>query len=83
MLEYAACTLLGFVMIGCLLYVMMSPEAEEAPKPKWRLATRSNREAARYSPPIVSVATSLVETHVTGKERDSRSSAGYGALRVH
>jgi hypothetical protein len=34
MLEYAACTLLGFVMIGCLLYVTMSPEAEDAPKPK-------------------------------------------------
>jgi hypothetical protein len=34
MLEYAAYTLLGFVMIGCLLYVTMSPEAEDAPNPK-------------------------------------------------
>jgi hypothetical protein len=34
MLEYAAYMLLGFVMIGCLLYVTMSPEAEDAPNPK-------------------------------------------------
>jgi hypothetical protein len=34
MLAYAAYTLIGFVMIGCLLYVTMSPEAEDAPNPK-------------------------------------------------
>jgi hypothetical protein len=33
MLEYVAYTLLGVVTIGCLLYVTMSPEAEDAPKP--------------------------------------------------
>ncbi len=32
MLEYVLCALLGFVMIGCLLYVSLSPEAEDAPK---------------------------------------------------
>jgi hypothetical protein len=32
MLEYVLCTLLGFVMIGCFLYVSLSPEAEDAPK---------------------------------------------------
>jgi hypothetical protein len=34
MLEYVAFTLLGVVMIGCLLYVTMSPEAEEPPRAK-------------------------------------------------
>jgi hypothetical protein len=32
MLEYLAYALLGVVMIGCLLYVTMSPEAEDPPK---------------------------------------------------
>jgi hypothetical protein len=32
MLEYVLCALLGFVMIGGLLYVSLSPEAEDAPK---------------------------------------------------
>jgi hypothetical protein len=32
MLEYVAYALLGLVMIGCLLYVTMSPEAEEPPR---------------------------------------------------
>ncbi len=32
MLEYVLCALLGFVMIGCFLYVSLSPEAEDAPK---------------------------------------------------
>jgi hypothetical protein len=32
MLEYVLCALLGFVMIGGLLYVSFSPEAEDAPK---------------------------------------------------
>jgi hypothetical protein len=34
MLEYVAYALLGLVMIGGLLYVTMSPETEEPPKPK-------------------------------------------------
>lgn len=34
MLEYIAFVLLGLVMIGCLLYVTMSPEAEEPPSAK-------------------------------------------------
>ena len=33
MLEYVAYTLVGVVTICCLLYVTMSPEAEDAPKP--------------------------------------------------
>jgi hypothetical protein len=33
MLEYVAYALLGVVTVGCLLYVTMSPEAEDAPKP--------------------------------------------------
>ena len=33
MLEYVAYALLGVATIGCLLYVTMSPEAEETPKP--------------------------------------------------
>jgi hypothetical protein len=34
MLEYVAYALLGLVMIGGLLYVTMSPEAEDPPNPK-------------------------------------------------
>jgi hypothetical protein len=34
MLEYLAYALLGVVMIGSLLYVTMSPEAEGPPNPK-------------------------------------------------
>jgi hypothetical protein len=34
MLEYLAYALLGVVMIGGLLYVTMSPEAEDPSKPK-------------------------------------------------
>ena len=34
MLEYLAYALLALVMIGCVLYVTMSPEAEEPPNPK-------------------------------------------------
>jgi hypothetical protein len=34
MLEYVAYALLGLVMIGCLLYVTMSPEVEERPSAK-------------------------------------------------
>ncbi len=34
MLEYVAYALLGVVMLGCLLYVTMSAEAEEPAKPK-------------------------------------------------
>jgi hypothetical protein len=34
MLEYIAIAFLGLVTIGCLLYVTMSPEAEEAPNSK-------------------------------------------------
>jgi hypothetical protein len=34
MLEYVAYAFLGLVMLGCLLYVMMSPEAEDSPTPK-------------------------------------------------
>ena len=34
MLEYLAYALLGVVMIGGLLYVTMSPEAEDPPNPK-------------------------------------------------
>ena len=34
MLEYLAYALLGVVMIGGLLYVTMSPEAEDPPTPK-------------------------------------------------
>lgn len=33
MLEYLAYALLALVMIGCLLYVTMSPEAEDPPNP--------------------------------------------------
>jgi len=32
MLEYVLCALLGLVMIGCLLYVSLSPEAEDGSK---------------------------------------------------
>jgi hypothetical protein len=32
MLEYLAYALLGAVMIGCVLYGTMSPEAEDHPK---------------------------------------------------
>jgi hypothetical protein len=32
MLEYVAYALLGLVLIGGLLYVTMSPEAEDPPK---------------------------------------------------
>jgi hypothetical protein len=34
MLEYIAYALLGLVMIGGLLYVTMSPEAEDPPSAK-------------------------------------------------
>jgi hypothetical protein len=34
MLEYVAYALLGLVMLGCLLYVTMSPEAEDPPPTK-------------------------------------------------
>jgi hypothetical protein len=34
MLEYAAYALLAVAIIGCLLYVTMSPEVEEPPTPK-------------------------------------------------
>ena len=34
MLEYATYALLGLAMVGCLLYVTMSPEAEDAPYTK-------------------------------------------------
>jgi hypothetical protein len=34
MLEYVVYALLGVLTIGCLLYVTMSPEAEDAPKSK-------------------------------------------------
>jgi hypothetical protein len=33
MLEYVAYALFGFVILGGLLYVTMSPEVEEPPKP--------------------------------------------------
>jgi hypothetical protein len=36
MLEYLAYVLLALVMIGGLLYVTMSPEAEDPPNPKRR-----------------------------------------------
>ena len=41
MLEYVLCALLGLVMIGCLLYVSLSPEAEDAPKR--RAASKARR----------------------------------------
>jgi hypothetical protein len=34
MVDYIAYVLLGLVAIGVLLYVTMSPEAEDAPNPK-------------------------------------------------
>lgn len=34
MLDYIVYVLLGLVTIGGLLYVTMSPEAEDAPNPK-------------------------------------------------
>ena len=34
MLEYVAYVLLGAVLVGGLLYVTMSPETEDARKPK-------------------------------------------------
>jgi hypothetical protein len=36
MLEYVSYALLGLVMIGCVLYVTLSPEAEDPPNPKQR-----------------------------------------------
>ena len=36
MLEYLAFALLAMVMVGCLLYVTMSPEVEDPPKSKRR-----------------------------------------------
>ena len=33
MLEYFAYGLLGLVIIGCLVYVTMSPEVEHPPEP--------------------------------------------------
>lgn len=34
MMEYVSSALLGLVMIGCMLYVTISPEVEEPPSPK-------------------------------------------------
>jgi hypothetical protein len=34
MLEYIAYALLALAMIGCVLYVLMCPEAEDPPRPK-------------------------------------------------
>jgi hypothetical protein len=34
MLEYVAYALFGLVTLGALLYVTMSPEVEQPPKPK-------------------------------------------------
>ena len=34
MLEYFAYALLGLLVIGCILYVTLSPEVEEPPAPK-------------------------------------------------
>ena len=34
MWEYLAYAFLGLVMIGCVLYVTMSPEVEDVPNPK-------------------------------------------------
>jgi hypothetical protein len=34
MLEYVANALRGLVMIGCLLYVTMSPETKDSPNSK-------------------------------------------------
>ena len=34
MLEYVAFALFGLVMIGCMLYVTISPEVEKPPSPK-------------------------------------------------
>ena len=36
MLEYLAYALLAMVMVGCVLYVTMSPEVEDPPKSKRR-----------------------------------------------
>jgi hypothetical protein len=40
MLEYLAYALLALVMIGCLLYVTMSPETEDPPNSKRRYPKR-------------------------------------------
>ena len=40
MLEYLAYALLALVMVGCLLYGTMSPEAEDPPKSKRRYPKR-------------------------------------------
>jgi hypothetical protein len=45
MLEYFAFALLGLVMVGCLLYVTMSAEAEEPPR-----ASRPDRKPAPDNP---------------------------------
>jgi hypothetical protein len=45
MLEYLAYALLGLVMIGGLLYVTMSPEAEDPLKPK---SPDQNSDAPRH-----------------------------------
>jgi len=34
MLEYVAYALLGLAMIGCVVYVLMSPESEDRSRPK-------------------------------------------------
>jgi hypothetical protein len=62
MLEYLAYALLGVVTIGCLLYVTMSPEAEDALARELRyFATRSNSLAKTSS----TVARSLLPRHYT------------------
>jgi hypothetical protein len=45
MLEYAADALLGLVMIGCALYVTMSPEVEDTRKSKRPDSKKKNLEA--------------------------------------
>jgi hypothetical protein len=46
MLEYVLCALLGLVMIGCLLYVSLSPEAEDGSKTSWQQARLGDRRGA-------------------------------------
>ena len=47
MLENVAYALLGLVMVGCLLYVTMSPEVEDPRSPKRPLPSNNRPNPAR------------------------------------
>jgi hypothetical protein len=50
MLEYFAYALLALLVIGCILYVTLSPEVEEPPAPKRPDPSYSERETPPPEP---------------------------------